>query len=76
MEVQPIVASPAAAISILVYAPLMCFTNYFHVCDDQETPLGAGRRDYIRHGRARPSDPTRFRTNFHCKTRKTPMWRS
>ncbi|AES63272.2 GATA type zinc finger transcription factor family protein [Medicago truncatula] len=54
----------------------MYCTDSFHVRADQEMPLGVGRRRYIRRGRARPSDPTTFCTNFHCKTRNTPMWRS
>ncbi len=72
MEVQPIAAALTAAVSILVDAPPMYFTDFFHVLD--ETPLDAGRRRYIHRGRACPSDPTKFRTNFHCKTRNTPMW--
>jgi hypothetical protein len=72
MEVQPIVAAPTTAVSILVDAPPTYFTYSFHG-GDQGTPLGAEQRRYIRRGRARPSDPTGFCTNLHCKTRKTPM---
>jgi hypothetical protein len=46
MEVQPIVAAPTTAVSILVDAPPTYFTDSFHG-DDQGTPLGAEQRRYI-----------------------------
>lgn len=50
--------------AMIILDPLRGFTS------------GHGRRRYRRRGQVHQIDPLRFCTNFHCRTRKTPMWRT